>query len=80
MSGMIRVAEWNEHSYYLYENSADTHIIIVKDQQGKQATFNLENGHKLSEEPGFAHLHEARKFIQEFKSEFLNYWNDCKQS
>jgi hypothetical protein len=80
---MLRFAHWDGLSYYIKEESPSRHIVLVQDEAGKKALINLETGNleadgQTFDTISFVNLAKARKLIQNFRKDILDYWNEMK--
>lgn len=82
---MIELADWGGLTYYMVKEENPTkHIVLVKDANGNKATFNLETCEEIttgldpSKTLPLATMREAKRMLDEFRSEFLEYWNNIK--
>ncbi|MBF5058932.1 hypothetical protein [Candidatus Neptunochlamydia vexilliferae] len=79
MQSKIKLAEWDGLSYYMAEeNGAADHTILVEDGLGGAACFNLETGHRFSGTLATEKLVKAGKIIQEFREDFIDYWEEFR--
>ena len=82
---MIELADLFGLRYFMLEEESTTsHLMLVKDENGKSATFKLESGERIQDDTTLNRqleakmIKEARKTIQEFRQEFLDYWNSLR--
>jgi len=76
---MVKLAEWSGLSYYMMkEESPTSHLVLVQDEKGKKALYNLERGQEISSSLDGESRMKAKKVIQEFRNDFLAYWSDLK--
>ena len=76
---MVKLAEWDGLSYYMVkEENPTNHMVLVQDEQGKKAIYNLESGQEISNALPGENRVKAKKIIQEFRDDFLRYWSDLK--
>ncbi len=64
--------------FMLKEESPTRHIILVKNEYGKQATFWMETTILIKGDLPIKDEEEAKKFIRDFRDEFLDIMKDAK--
>lgn len=76
---MLKLAEWDGLCYYMMkEQDPANHVVLVQDEKGHKAIYNLESGQEVSNTLDGVNRLKVKQMIQEFRNDFLEYWRDLK--
>lgn len=76
---MIRVAEWDGLRYDMEKESEHNHLIYVRDETGKKATFQCESGRCISTSLSTEDFLKAKKMMDGSTNDFLEYYNEMNK-
>lgn len=77
--GAYELASWGGLTYYMIEEDQNALLVLVVNQKGKKAIFDLSTGAIRRNELELEDERiKAQRMIRDYRHIFMDYWNEIK--